>query len=96
MNDWKYIPIILTGDFNLDIFNHDNENFLEFMRNDFGLHLSSDKSPTTLGGSCIDMVFTRYINNIHCQKYISYFSYHKPILATITDNNDTTPSTNIN
>jgi hypothetical protein len=29
------------------------------MRNDFDLHLSSDRSPTTLGGSCIDMVFTR-------------------------------------
>jgi hypothetical protein len=68
------------------------------MRNDFGLHLSSDKSPTTLGGSCIDMVFTRHVDSLRCYRYISYFSYHKPILAITTDNDDTTPSTftNIN
>jgi hypothetical protein len=67
------------------------------MRNDFGLHLSSDRSPTALGGSCIDMVFTRHIDNLRWYRYISYF-YHKPILAIATDNDDTTPftSTNIN
>jgi hypothetical protein len=62
------------------------------MRNNFGLHLSSDKSPTTLGGSCIDMVFTRHFGNLRCHGYISYFSYHKPIPALLatTDNDDTT------
>jgi hypothetical protein len=67
------------------------------MRSHFGLHLSSDKSPTTtLGGSCIYKVFTRHVDNLRCYRYMSYFSYHKPILAVTTDNNDTTPSTSTN
>jgi hypothetical protein len=66
------------------------------MRNDFGLHLSSDKSPTTLGRSCIDMVLMRHVDNLHCYRYISYFSYHKTILAITTDKDDTTPSTTTN
>jgi hypothetical protein len=37
------IPIILTGDFNLGVSKRDNKKVLEFISNDFGLHLSSDK-----------------------------------------------------
>jgi hypothetical protein len=69
---------------------------LEFMRNDIDLHLSSDKSPTTLGGSGLDMVFTRHVDSLRCYRYISSFSYHTPILAITTDNDDTTPSTSTN
>jgi hypothetical protein len=31
---------------------------------------------------CTDMVFGRSVNNLYCMNYVSYFSYHRPILST--------------
>ncbi|XP_077277313.1 uncharacterized protein LOC143905647 [Temnothorax americanus] len=88
--DYNDTPIILAGDFNLDVSKRENEKFLELMRNKFGLHFLSNKESTTMGGSCIDMVFTRHVDNLSCYRYISYFSYHKPIIAITTKNDDNT------
>lgn len=76
------IPMILAGDFNLDISKPENSQFLEFMEHNFNLKLSSSTASTTMGNSCIDMVFSRYIN-LNCHTYLTYFSYHKPILIKI-------------
>jgi len=39
--------------------------------------------PTTRSGTTIDAIFTRYLNNVQSQNYISYFSYHKPIITVV-------------
>ena len=36
---------------------------------------------TTKYGTTIDAVFSRYLENIKFQTYVSYFSYHKPIVS---------------
>jgi hypothetical protein len=32
--------------------------------------------------SCIDMLFGQNVDNFSCMNYVSYFSYHKPVLST--------------
>ena len=34
-------------------------------------------------------IFTRHVDNVHTMNYISYFSYHKPLLS-ITDGRQST------
>lgn len=82
--DLNTMPIILAGDFNLDIMKHENRSFLEFMDTTFNLQLKSSIAPTTIRNTCIDMVFSRNID-INCHTYISYFSYHKPIILNIKE-----------
>jgi hypothetical protein len=49
----------------------------------FELDIPSDLSQgTTRSNSCIDMVFGRNVDNLSCINYVSYFSYHRPILTT--------------
>jgi endonuclease/exonuclease/phosphatase (EEP) superfamily protein YafD len=63
------ITIILAGDFNIELKKKENETFLMNMEETFGLK------------SCIDMVFARNVDNLKCASYITYFSYHRPILS---------------
>jgi hypothetical protein len=51
------------------------------MNDMFGLRLASTTAPTTIGGSCIDMVFIRNLDGLRCSRHISYFSYNRPLLA---------------
>jgi hypothetical protein len=64
------IPIILAGDFNIEMKKKENETFVINMEGTFGLK------------SCINMVFARNVDNLKCANYITYFSYHRPILST--------------
>jgi hypothetical protein len=76
------IPIILAGDFNIDLKKKVNETFVTCMEETFGLKLMSDpQCITTRSESCIDMVFARNVDNLKCANYITYFSYHRPILS---------------
>ncbi|GFW30509.1 uncharacterized protein TNCV_454471 [Trichonephila clavipes] len=72
-------PIVLCGDFNCDP--QQNSYLVEFMRNEFGLN-SVQTSPTTLGNTTIDCTFTRNIN-VDIIPYVSYFTYHRPMLNEI-------------
>lgn len=38
-------------------------------------------------GTTIDVVFSRYVNNIKSYIFVSYFSYHKPTIIYIKDEN---------
>jgi hypothetical protein len=58
---------ILAGDFNIELKKKENETFVIDMEETFGL-----KS---------DMVFARNVDNLKCANYITYFSYHRPILS---------------
>jgi hypothetical protein len=65
------IPIILAGDFNIELKKKENETFVINMEETFGLK------------SCIDMVFARNVDNLKSANYITYFTYHRPILSII-------------
>jgi hypothetical protein len=72
------VPIALTDDFNFNISDEKNE-LAEFLAREFNIHHHSDALPTTLGNTCIDHVFLRDMNT-ECMPYVSYFSYHRPLL----------------
>lgn len=74
------IPIILSGDFNLDLLNTKHKRFITFMEETLGLTLhSNSNTATNRGGFCIDAIFACHIDKIDIKNYISYFSYHRPI-----------------
>lgn len=79
----KNVPILVSGDFNIDVSKQENVDFIGFMKKHLNLHLMSDPlQATTLGGTCIDIVFGKNIN-VETRRYISYFSYHQPLLSLI-------------
>lgn len=87
-NLWLYksknVPIIVTGDFNIDISKEENSSFVEFMKDFLALDLVSDsRQPTTLGGSCIDMIFARNTPDLSTKRFITYFSYHRPMFTLL-------------
>jgi hypothetical protein len=73
------IPIVLTSDFNIDI--QGNRSFLEFMKREFRLEYIPT-TPTTLGNTMTDLPFVRNIN-VSIKPFVSYFSYHRPLLNKI-------------
>ncbi|UYV76646.1 K02A2.6-like [Cordylochernes scorpioides] len=76
------IPILLCGDFNKNV--KPDNSFLKFMKNTYNLDCVSNVSKsTTLKGTTIDLTFARHIT-AETLPFISYFSYHRPILNKIT------------
>jgi hypothetical protein len=64
------MPIILTGDFNVNVKGNYNAELVEFMRDAFELDVLSDSfQRTTRPKSCIDMVFERNVDNLSCMNY---------------------------
>jgi len=57
------IPIILSGDFNMDLKKEENNELIDFMKDRFGLQLKTNpKIFTAQNGSCIDnMIFARHL-----------------------------------
>jgi hypothetical protein len=76
MNPDTETPIILCGDFNMDIMQ--NKLFVNFMKSRFNLDCISSAS-TTLGNTCTDLTFTRNIS-VQTLPYVSHFSYHGLVL----------------
>ena len=78
------IPMILCGDFNVNFSSEDAQPLLDFMEKKLLLRLVNRRNEgTTRYGTTLDAMFARHIENIQSRLYISYFSYHKPIIATI-------------
>jgi len=76
------IPIILGGDLNVDLKSAECVEFLYLMRDNWKLELNNDPAiSTTRGNTCIDAVFTRHVEHLQTMTFISYFSYHKPLLS---------------
>ncbi|CAG5000102.1 unnamed protein product [Parnassius apollo] len=76
------MPILLCGDFNQNVKSDDK--FLKFIKDTFNLDCVSDMSKsTTLKGTTIDLTFSRHIT-AETLPFISYFSYHRPVLNKIT------------
>lgn len=78
----KVILILLT--FVLKTNEKSDDTLLKFMKDTFNLECVSDVSKsTTLKGTTIDLTFARHIT-METLPFISYFSYHRPILNRIT------------
>lgn len=78
----KNLPLVVTGDFNIDVLKRENVDFLTLM-SDLRLTLANDvRQTTTHGGTVLDLTFTR---NIHASitRYVCYFSYHRPMLSVL-------------
>ena len=76
MNPDTETPILLCGDFNMDIMQ--NKSFVKFMISKFNLDCISS-AYTSLGNTFIDQTFTRNIS-VQALPYVSYFSYHRSVL----------------
>lgn len=75
------IPLVICGDFNL---NGTTEKLIRYMHDTFNLEcISPHDGATTLSGTNLDLTFVRYVN-ADIMHYISYFSYHRPILNRIS------------
>jgi hypothetical protein len=76
------MPIILAGDFNINVKDNYNAELVEFMKDAFELDVLLDLSQEmNRSNSCNDTVFGRNVDNLACMNYVSYFSYHRPILS---------------
>ena len=77
------ISLLVSGGFNIDVSKQENVEFVTFMEEYIKLRLLSTSSQaTTLGGTCIDLVFGKNID-VESRRYVSYFSCHRPLLSLI-------------
>jgi hypothetical protein len=72
----------LAGDFNVNVKANYNTELVEFMKDIFELDVLSDLSQgMTSSDSCIDMFCGQNVDNLSYMNYVSYFSYHRPIVS---------------
>ncbi len=77
--------MVMSGDLNVNFASSDSAPLVTLLRDKFSLQLNNDPTiSTTKSGTTIDAIFTRYMDNVQSQMYISYFSYHMPIITTIS------------
>jgi len=82
--NWGELPMILSGDFNVNFATAEGQSLIDFLTNQFELTMNSDKAiSTTRGGTTIDAVFCRNLKTFSSSTYVSYFSYHKPIISIL-------------
>lgn len=80
-------PMILTGDFNVNFATNDSIPLTTFLEQKFDLKINNKLTEsTTRYGTTIDAVFSRYLDNITSNTFITYFSYHQPIISLILSN----------
>ena len=78
------IPLILAGDFNINFSDKKSKPLIQFLLEEFDLKINNDPTmSTTRFNTTIDAVFSRYLDKIESQMFVSYFSYHKPIVTMI-------------
>nr|KAF7431628.1 hypothetical protein H0235_004552 [Vespula pensylvanica] len=82
--NYDKMPIILSGDFNVNFASAEVQSLIEFLRSKFNLYMNNNPVMSiTKSGSTINAVFTRYLNDLKSAIYTSYFSYHKPIISLL-------------
>ncbi|GFX29400.1 ATP-dependent DNA helicase [Trichonephila clavipes] len=81
--NYDKIPMILSEDFNVNFALDKSLQLIEFFKDNFALSLQNNRISTTKSNTTIDAVFSRYLNDIECKTYISYFSYHKPLITKV-------------
>lgn len=87
--NWHELPMILSGDFNINFAEETSKPLIDFLKDKLNLTMSNDKNITTTRyGTTIDAVFTRYLARFYSRVFVSYFSYHKPIVSFLEYNVD--------
>ena len=80
------LPLILTGDFNVNFADtQKSQPLLQFLKDNFNLTMNNDPlQSTTRYGTTLDAVFSRFLDTLESKTFISYYSYHKPIVSSIS------------
>ena len=83
------LPLILTGDFNVNFADtQKSQPLLQFLKDNFNLTMNNDPlQSTTRYGTTLDAVFSRFLDTLESKTFISYYSYHKPIVSSISIEN---------
>ncbi|KAH6934185.1 hypothetical protein HPB50_021487 [Hyalomma asiaticum] len=86
-------PVVLVGDFNVDVRKKSGEWLVEYMRTKYSTQCApaeSDKCPTTIHGSCIDLAFTRNcdVRMLYKDPLTVHFSDHKAVIMAVRYNDN--------
>lgn len=82
--EYHLMPMILSGDFNVNFATDTAEPLVQFLKNKLQLTMNTNKNVhTTRQDTTIDAVFQRYLNSLESVMFVSYFSYHKPIVSSL-------------
>lgn len=82
--DYAELPVILAGDFNVNFSQPEFQPLLQFLEEKYSFEMIIGRNdPTTKGGTTIDAVFARNLNYVHLKHFVSYFSYHNPIVIVV-------------
>lgn len=83
---YHVLPLVLSGDFNIDFNKDDGLRLIQFLKSELNLDIVSDRTlGTTRYGTTIDAVFSRFVNHVSTNVHVSYFSYHKPLVTVINN-----------
>lgn len=83
--NYNVVPLILSGDFNINFAHQSAHPLIEFLLNKLNLNMNNNRNQaTTKSGTTIDAIFTRYLN-FSSKMFISYFSYHNPIITVLNE-----------
>lgn len=78
------LPLILAGDFNVNFARAESMPLMTFLQKEFQLQINNNpRESTTKYGTTIDAVFVRYLDNVSSNTFVTYFSYHRPIITVI-------------
>jgi len=74
--DYDKMPMILGGDFNINLSSDEAQPLISFLENRLNLKMNTARNiPSTNYKTTLDGVFSRFLNDIKSEIYISYFSY---------------------
>ncbi|KAH6931230.1 hypothetical protein HPB50_022967 [Hyalomma asiaticum] len=79
------VPVIVTGDVNVNVLRRENEWLVAFLDAELGLHLLSDViQPSTRNNTCLDIVIGKGVGSrAHCVPLPTYSSDHKAVVAVV-------------
>ena len=76
--------MILSGDFNVNFALDTAVPLIDVLNTTFNLKMCNNRTEsTTWSKTTIDAVFQRYVDNIETKAFVSYFSYHKPLVSFV-------------
>ncbi|XP_074115768.1 uncharacterized protein LOC141538285 [Cotesia typhae] len=74
-----------TGDFNVNFARAESMPLMTFLQKEFQLQINNNpRESTTKYGTTIDAVFVRYLDDVSSNTFVTYFSYHRPIVIVIS------------
>lgn len=88
-SNYHELPMILTGDFNVNFRSQESQPLIDFLEEKFDLSMNTSRlHSTTRFGTTIDAVFSRKVANLESKIYVSHYSYHKPIISYVRNYDD--------